>query len=198
MFEFITSLFGSTPEEPLCEAADMLCSTLEGYGYEVHSPDMLINAVQAVSDMTGLSENASYLTVVASVLASTVTAMYGVNYAAQAIMNRSNEKTISQAEDEAITALKSSDTNKAVALVVKPSHQRLVDQYNNVGASEAVRHIKPQALAVFNELSEGQVIAFGKKLGRETLQFKNMNAEAQIEVLQALEGADVNSKVKLR
>ncbi|MCS5707822.1 hypothetical protein CC99x_002775 [Candidatus Berkiella cookevillensis] len=197
MLDFITSFFSSNTPEPLCKAADMLCNTLEGYGYEVHSSDMLINAAQSVSDMSGLSENASYLTIVASAVAGTVAVMYGVTSAAKAVMNRSNEKTIPHTE-ELIRVLKPSDTSDAVAFVVKPSHQKLVDGYNNVGAKEAVSKMSPAVLAVFNELSEGQVIAFGRKLGQALLKFQKMNTEAQIELLKALDGADVDSKVKLR
>lgn len=198
MFEFITSFFGSTPEEPLCKAADMLCSTLEGYGYEVHSPDILINAAQAISDRTGLSEHASYIIATTGLLAKTVIVTY---YSAKMIMNRLNEETIPHLGphiQEVITDVKLSDTSDAVALVVKPSHQQLVDGYNNVAAKAAVKNMKPDALAVFNELSEGQVIAFGRQLGQALLKFQKMDADAQIEALQALEGADVNPTVKFR
>lgn len=86
------SLFGSTPE-PVCETADLLCQTLEGYGIELHSPEMLVNTAQGLSDMTGLSEEVSYLTVVTGVVASTVAAVYGAVTAGKSIMNRSGAKS---------------------------------------------------------------------------------------------------------
>lgn len=184
MLDFI---FGT--KEPLCKAADVLCNTLEGYGYEVHSPDALIDVTQGISDITGLPVNASLFTLVTAGVA----AVYGISSAARAIMNRSVEKENTKVE---IIIPVTNETTTAVTLVLKPSHEALVDKYTNLANKDAVKKMATGVLAVFNTLSEAQVIAFGQKGGQEMLRFNKMKPEAQIEVLQALEGAGAKLKMQ--
>lgn len=185
--------FGSsTPElAPICETTDLLCRTLEGYGLELHSPEMLVNTAQGLSDMTGMSEGASYLTVAAGTLASTVAAIYGVTAAVKNIMKPSDEKIVVKpfAEDldsikpvsltdEPITEAKkeqpqvlilsggassSSHVDETPVVVrLKHSHAELVDKYINQVHKEAVAKMTGAVLTAFNELSLQTVRLFGK------------------------------------
>lgn len=183
--------FGSsTPElAPICETTDLLCRTLEGYGLELHSPEMLVDTAKGLADMTGISEEASYLTVVAGTLASTVAAIYGVTAAVKNIMKRDAEKAVTkplkaEQEDEIKPVQKesSSDAQKKqpkplllsggtsssshvdetpVVVSLKPSHAELVDKYINQVHKEAVTEMTGAVLTAFNELSRETVIAFG-------------------------------------
>lgn len=186
MLDFI---FGT--KEPLCKAADVLCNTLESYGYEVHSPALLVDATQGLSDMTGMPVNASYLTIVFG----GASALFGLSFAAKSLMFPSTEKAIREIKAADVVTSVETPSEKGLALTVKPSHQKLVDQYSNVMAKEAVTAMSREALTVFNELSEAQVVAFGQQLGQALLRFRNMKPEAQIEALQALEGAGAKLKM---
>ncbi len=183
--------FGSsTPElAPICETTDLLCRTLEGYGLELHSPEMLVDTAKSLADMTGISEEASYLTVVAGTLASTVAAIYGVTAAVKNIMKRDAEKAVTkplkaEQEDEIKPVQKESSSDapkeqskplllsggasssslvdeKPVVVTLKPSHAELVKNYDTPAHKEAVAKMTGAVLTAFNELSPQTVRLFG-------------------------------------
>ncbi|MCS5707769.1 hypothetical protein CC99x_002495 [Candidatus Berkiella cookevillensis] len=184
------TMFGSSSvPEPICETADLLCRTLEGYGFELHSPEMLVNTAQGLSDMTGMSEGASYLTVAAGTLASTVAAIYGVTAAVKNIMKPSDEKITVKPLAEDLDSIKpvsligpsieakkeqpkpfifsggassSSHVDETPVVVsLKPSHAELVAKYVNEAHKQAVAKMTGAVLAAFNELSPQTVVAFG-------------------------------------
>lgn len=185
------TMFGSSTPEPICNTADLLCRTLEGYGLELHSPEMLVNTAQGLSDMIGMSESASYLTVATGAFATTVAAIYGVTAAVKNIMKPSNEKTVLQPLGADLDVIKpvtvssaepsiedkkeqpkplilsggasssSSHVDETPVFTLKPSHEQLVAQYVNEVHKNAVAKMTGRVLAAFNELSPETVVLFG-------------------------------------